>query len=42
MRPAKIKRDTEINELYNPIFHDLIELMAKSRPRLPGMRGCFL
>jgi phosphate transport system protein len=24
-----IKRDAEINELYNQIFHDLIELMAK-------------
>ena len=24
-----IKRDTEINELYNQIFHDLIELMSK-------------
>jgi len=26
---AVIKRDTEINDLYNQIFHDLIELMAK-------------
>ncbi len=24
-----IKRDTEINELYNQVFHDLIEMMAK-------------
>lgn len=24
-----IKRDTEINDLYNEIFHDLIEMMAK-------------
>jgi phosphate transport system protein len=24
-----IKRDTEINDLYNQIFHDLIEMMAK-------------
>jgi phosphate transport system protein len=26
---AVIKRDAEINDLYNQIFHDLIELMAK-------------
>jgi phosphate transport system protein len=24
-----IKRDAEINDLYNQIFHDLIEMMAK-------------
>ena len=27
-----IKRDTEINNLYNQIFHDLIELMVKEPP----------
>jgi len=26
---AVIKRDAEVNDLYNQIFHDLIELMAK-------------
>ena len=37
-----IKRDVEINDLYNEFFHDLIEMMAKSRLRPRVMRVCCL